>query len=107
MDSYLVLFLGFLVGAIANTVYAYAFKKQADGSISFDKTYLYTMIATVVVAMVTSPVTFQASGLVEMYMSMPSLDLGTFMMFLSAFGVGFSGNYALNKPVSAYKASRA
>lgn len=97
MDPILLAFIFFALGAVGKTVYDYLWKIIENPDLAFDVKYLMTMLVSILLTILTSPVAF-------LNVTIP-VD-GTAFIMLSSFAMGFTMNHLVNRPVS-YFAHRA
>lgn len=84
--------VGFILGPIARTIYAYLWKIRENPDMTFDKRYWITMVAALGTSFI--------AGLIELPMVIPNLPEGSvWFVFFSMFAQGFMVNDIINAPL--------
>ena len=91
MDIEMLAFFAILVGAATKTFYDYLFKIVEDPKITFDSLYLVSMLISVLLTIMTTPLLF-------LNVTVPTGS--DFFIFIAMFSYGFTANHLINRPVT-------
>lgn len=93
MDQLTLSFFGFMAGTLGWTLYGFIWKVMENPELAFDKKYLLTMLLSMLLTIITSPMLFLS-------VQIPLTATGTLFILLTSFSMGFTTNALTNKPVS-------
>ena len=93
MDQLALSFAGFIMGALGYTFYSFIWKLMENPELVFDKRYLLTMLLSILLTIITSPMLF-------LTVQIPTTPEGTLYLLLTSFGLGFTANALTNRPVT-------
>ncbi len=93
MDTILLAFLGYVLGALGRTVFGYLSKViEAPETTSFDNKYWATMMISIILSFMTAAVTFNS-------LELPAIVNPTSLM-LFTFALGYAANDVTNRGVN-------
>jgi magnesium-transporting ATPase (P-type) len=87
MDIVLIAFIGYVLGAIGRTTYDYLIKKLANEELTFDNTFIATMLISIILTLITATFTFPST---QVFGTEP------FKVMFAAGAQGFAINHVLN-----------
>lgn len=96
LDPIILAFVAYILGGIGRTSYAFIFKALKDQAIRFDQKYWFTMLLSILLTIIASPVTF-------VNVVIP-IGAETYII-LTSFAMGWAANDIVNRPIS-FLASR-
>jgi amino acid transporter len=91
-------FIGYIVGAIALTVYNYIWKILEEPNTPWDQKYTMTMLMSIILSIISAMFFFSN-------VQVPVGLASDFSIFIITFAEGFAVNHVINKPIS-YLAKR-
>jgi len=93
MDQLTLTFFGVMLGALGMTAYNFIWKIMENPELAFDKKYLLSMLLSILLTIITSPLLF-------LTVQIPTTTEGTTFLLLTSFAIGFTANSIANRPVS-------
>lgn len=91
MDPIVLAFVAYVLGGIGRTAYAFVFKALETSELQFDQKYWFTMLLSILLTIVASPLTF-----VNVIIPVGSESY----ILLTSFAMGWAANDVINRPVS-------
>lgn len=91
MDPIILAFIAYILGASGRTSYAFIFKMLQDQALRFDQKYWFTMLLSILLTIIASPVTF-----VNVVIPVGSETY----IILTSFAMGWAANDIVNRPIS-------